>query len=293
MSSAVAFLRAMRPHQWIKNAFVLAPLVFSRHLLSPGDGWRAIVAAGCFCLLSGAVYLYNDVRDVEADRAHPQKRRRPVAAGELSIRAALRGASMLAIVALLLAFWLEPWTGVAALAYGTLNLLYTVWLKHVAFVDVSCIAAGFVLRVWAGASAIAVPLTFFLGACTALLALLLGLGKRVHELAWADRAHSTATRASLAGYRVSSLRAALFVVSALTVAVYVAYTLAPNTVAYFGTRQLPLTAPFPALGIARFLRLALAPRGAESPTDRMLRDPVVLSSLLGWCITVYLVVYGR
>ncbi|MCW5809099.1 MAG: UbiA prenyltransferase family protein [Deltaproteobacteria bacterium] len=294
MSAATALLRTLRPHQWVKNVFVAAPLVFSRHLTDGAYVLRTALAVAAFCALSGAVYAFNDVRDVEADRAHPTKCARPIACGQLSERAALIAAGLLAAAALAGCFALAPRLALIAAAYLAQNVVYSIKLKQVAFVDVLLIATGFLLRVLAGAAAIDVPASGWLLVCTALLAIFLGLGKRAHELAWAERSNSKATtRAALAGYRLPVVRVAMLGIAAVTCAAYVAYTLDARTIAFFGTDRLVLSAPFVALGIARFLVLALwRPRGAESPTEAMVKDPWFLLVLAAATATILYVIYG-
>jgi decaprenyl-phosphate phosphoribosyltransferase len=293
MGAAVALLRTIRPQQWVKNVFVAAPLVFSRHLTDPSFVLRTGVAVLAFCLLSGAVYAYNDVRDVEADRAHPKKKHRPIAAGELSERGALISAAVLALVALGACVALSVELAVYAALYLVQNVAYSVRLKHIAFVDVLVIASGFFLRVLAGAAAIDVPKSEWLLLCTALLALFLGLGKRAHELAWAERSGSaTATRAALAGYRLPVVRSWMLVLAAITAGAYVAYTLDERTVTFFGTDRLIWSAPFVCLGIVRFLFLALWWPKDDSPTEAMLKDPWFLLLLAGACGTILYIIYG-
>jgi decaprenyl-phosphate phosphoribosyltransferase len=290
---ARALVRTLRPRQWVKNVFVAAPLVFARQLDEPSHAIRAALAVAAFCALSGAVYAFNDVRDVAADRAHATKRLRPVAAGELSERAALAWAAALAILALagcLAVRW--QLAGFAAL-YLAQNLAYSLGLKQVAFLDVGLIASGFLLRVLAGAAAIDVPASRWLLLCTALIALFFGLGKRGHELTWAAQTQRVATtRAALAGYRIEVVRILMIVLAALTSAAFIAYTLAPHTIEFFGTSRLVYVAPFAVLGMARFLMLALWRGGAESPTDAMLRDPWFLTVLVGATATTIYVIYG-
>ncbi|HEY1813066.1 MAG TPA: UbiA prenyltransferase family protein [Kofleriaceae bacterium] len=290
-----ALLRTIRPRQWVKNVFVAAPIVFSRHLEDRGYLIREAIAVLAFCLVSGAVYAFNDVRDVAADRLHPTKKHRPIAAGELSERAALASAVVLAVVAIagcIAVRWeLAVWTTV----YAAQNIAYSVRLKHVAFVDVLLLTSGFLLRVLAGAAAIDVPPSGWLLVCTALIALLLGLGKRAHELAWARSSggpNTTATRAALSGYRLEVVRPAMYVLAVATCAAYAAYTLDAHTVELFGTRDLIYSTPFVALGIARFLSLALwAPR-LDSPTDAMLRDRWFMLDLSAATATVLYIIYG-
>src|SRR5688572_14190732 len=154
MTAAAALLKTLRPHQWVKNLFVAAPLVFSRHLLEPAYVLRSAIAVLAFCALSGAVYCFNDVRDVEADRAHPKKKHRPIASGALSESAAMSSAGILAAGALAAGFILDWRLGLYAAIYLAQNIAYSIKLKHVAFLDVSLIATGFILRVLGGAAAI-------------------------------------------------------------------------------------------------------------------------------------------
>lgn len=295
-SPVLAFVKTIRPHQWVKNVFVAAPLVFARHLTEPAYLWRVGVAVLVFSLLSGAVYTFNDVKDVDADRAHPKKKHRPIAAGHLSERHALTAAAILAAIALSGAFWLSWKLGVVAAIYGAQNVAYSVRLKHVAFVDVGLIALGFILRVLAGAFAIAVPASGWLLLCTALLATFLGFGKRGHELAWAEKqgqASTSRTRAALSGYSLPPLRVAMYLLAVGTCAAYVAYTLDAHTIEMFQTERLVLSAPFVALAIGRFLSLALWHPKDESPTEAMLKDPWFLLALAAAVATIVYVIYGH
>jgi decaprenyl-phosphate phosphoribosyltransferase len=293
--SVLALVRTVRPHQWIKNGFVIAPLVFAKRLEDGTALTRSLIAFAAFCALSGAVYAFNDVRDVDADRAHPIKKNRPIAAGQLSERAALIAAGVLAVAGLATAFVLDWRCGTCASIYLAQTTAYSVRLKHVAFVDVIMVATGFLLRVLGGAYAIPVPASHWLLICTALLALFFGLGKRAHELAAVLKSGGKVgeTRASLAGYHPSVLRAAMLVLGAATAVAYVLYTRDPHTVAFFGTDRLVWSAPFPAIGITRFLVLALWRPKADSPTEAMLRDPLSLATLVAWAGVVIYILYGR
>ncbi len=290
----LALVRTLRPHQWIKNAlFVPAALVFSRHLTEPAYLARTAIALAAFCLISGAVYTFNDVRDVEADRLHPTKRHRPIAAGELSERAALTWAAALAVIALGACLAVRWQLAAITAIYLVQNIAYSVGLKRIAFVDVLLIASGFLLRVLAGAVAIDVPASEWLLLCTGLLAVFFGFGKRAHELAWAARSGTTtATRASLAGYRIEVLRVAMIVLAVATSAAYVAYTLDARTVTLFGSDRLIYSAPFVALGILRFLFLALWSPRIDPPTEAMLKDPWFLLDLAAAIAVVLYIIYG-
>ena len=292
-SRSVAILLTLRPQQWVKNLFVVAPLVFSKHLFDQTYVLRTTAATLVFCALSGAVYAFNDVRDAAADRVHPVKRRRPVAAGDLPKTTALLVAALLAMVALGGAALLSFRFAGAAIAYLGVNLAYSLWLKQVAFVDVLLIGGGFLLRVLGGALVIEVPPSPWLLVCTALLAMMLGFGKRAHELLLALRSgrEAAATRAALAGYRAATLRWALGGLALATCVAYAAYTQDDRTVEFFGTRQLVWTLPFCIFGIVRFLGLALWRPRVHSPTEAMLRDWAFLLNIALWGAAVLTIIY--
>ncbi len=292
-STALALVRTLRPRQWVKNLFVVAALVFAKKLTDPALALRTGLAVLAFCLLSGAVYAFNDVRDLEADRRHPIKRHRPIASGALDRKLALAMAAGLAAAALLVCALVSWRLALVAAGYLVNNLAYSLGLKRIAFLDVLLIAGGFLLRVWAGALAIDVPVSPWLLACTGLLACFFGFGKRAHELIQAEGGEQAAhdTRASLAGYRVRTLRFALVLLAGATVAAYALYTQDDHTVRFFGTRALVVTVPFSALGIFRFLQLAVWRPREESPTDAVLRDWPFLVNLAVWGAVVIAIIY--
>jgi 4-hydroxybenzoate polyprenyltransferase len=285
-----ALLLTLRPKQWVKNLFVLAPLVFSKNLLNTGQLARALAGALLFCLLSGAVYLINDVLDIEKDRAHPRKCLRPIPSGQLPIRTAKLAAVALCAMALGGGLFLGPAFATVALAYFALNLAYSLQLKHQAFLDVLSIATGFLLRVIAGAFAIRVPASPWLLVCTGLLACFLGFGKRAHELQ-SSGGRAEQQRAVLARYRIEHLRFALRALALLTILAYFTYTQSQHTVSEFDTRAMAFTTPFIGVGVIRFLRLVDGRPRAESPTEEMLRDPVFLVNLALWVASVTFIIY--
>ncbi|MCG8421658.1 MAG: decaprenyl-phosphate phosphoribosyltransferase [Proteobacteria bacterium] len=293
MSTPSAILVTLRPHQWVKNLFVVAPLVFSKHLFDPDHALRTAAATAVFCALSGAVYTFNDLRDVAADRLHPIKKNRPIAAGQLGEHTALTIAMILATAALVGSALLSLGLFAATAGYAAINLAYSAWLKQIAYVDVCLIAAGFLLRVIGGGLAIDVPISAWLIACTGLLALLLGFGKRAHEVALAGQrgVEPAQMRKALAGYRAASLQWLMVVLALATVAAYALYTQDPRTIAFFGTRALVWTLPCCLIGIARFLQLALWHPRLRSPTDAMLRDWLFLINIALWGAIVLVIVY--
>jgi decaprenyl-phosphate phosphoribosyltransferase len=296
-----ALVKTLRPHQWVKNVFVLAPMffhkdVFLRTALGPALNLtvtgRAAAATGVFCLLAGAVYTINDLVDVEADRVHPIKRNRPIASGRVPEPVARAMAVALVVASIGLAYWLAPALSIVACVYFAENLAYSFKLKKVAFLDVGLIAFGFVLRVLAGGIATDVHVSGYMLACTALLALFLGFGKRRHELALENAGKQ---RAALEAYTARSLTIALAVTGSATALTYVAYTLDPAARAAFNSNYLWLTAPFVAFGILRFLLLVSGRAGrglrAESPTQEMLRDVPFVLNLVVYAIVMMAIVY--
>ena len=251
---------------------------------------NAAVAFVLFSLLSGCVYLLNDIVDVESDRAHPTKCRRPIAAGRLSLRAARMALAGLLIVTVSAAFTLSIEFAAVGMAYFTLNVGYSFALKHVPFVDVIIIASGFILRLFGGAFAIDVPLSIWLGACTFLLAMYLGLGKRKHELmAVSGGGHKT--RRVLARYDLGKVRVTMVVLAILTTGAYSAYTLLGETAAMFDPRTLVWTIPFVLIGLVRFNALTGRVEQGRSPTDLMLTDGLFIANLLAWGAAVVFLVY--
>ena len=296
MKTARAMMATLRPHQWVKNLFVAAPLVFGKKLTEPDALAMTAAAVAVFCALSGAVYAMNDVLDVERDRAHLTKCRRPVASGQLSARAALGLAFVLAATAIAVAAALSLPLAVIAGSYLTINILYSVKLKEVVFVDIMTIATGFLLRVLGGAYAAAVSPSLWLLACTALLAAFLALGKRAHELAHAaaSTAHPVGkTRAVLVRYQLAQVRLGLYVLAVAASVAYVLYTRSSHTIWFFGTDRMLWTAPFCVVGIGRFLVLVTrTPRG-NGPTDEMLRDWPFIANLAAWGAAVLGIIYWR
>ncbi len=289
--SAVAnLIVSLRPDQWTKNLIVFAALIFAVKLLDPAALALASAAFLIFCVLSGCVYLINDVSDREADRRHPLKRLRPIASGALGAGTALAWAVGLSVVALAAAYALRPLFALTAAAYLALFALYTRTFKHVVILDVMVIAIGFVLRAVAGGLVIGVPVSDWLLVCTILLALFLGLAKRRHEITMlADGA--SGHRRILEEYDPYLLDQMIAIVAAATLVVYIIYCASPETAERFGTRLLVLTTPFPIYGIFRYLYLVHRQHGGGSPSDLLMRDRPLLSCVALWGIAVVLIIY--
>ena len=288
---AVSLFLSLRPSQWTKNLIIFAALLFSERLLDPGSVGRALAAFAIFCALSGAVYLVNDVLDREADRTHPLKRHRPIAAGLVPVPVALGVAGVLGAGSLLAAVQLRPAFAVIGAVYVGLLALYSGPLKHIVIIDVLTIAVGFFLRAAAGAVVLGVTISHWLLIMTILLALFLALSKRRHELVLlADTA--TTHRRILQEYSPYLLDQMISVVTASTLVTYAIYTVSADTVEKFGTSLLGLTLPFPLYGIFRYLYLVHQKEGGGSPSDMLLADRPLLICVALWAATVALIIYG-
>lgn len=283
------WIALVRPHQWIKNLFVIAPLLFSGLLL---DGQAVLAAAGAFgvfCLLASGVYVVNDVADVEADRAHPTKRERPIAAGRIAPRSAVVLGLLLWAVALPAAWSIRPALLAISATYLFLNLLYSFGLKRVVILDVFAIAAFFILRLLAGAAAINVTPSIWLLLCGGLLALYLGFAKRRHELSLVG-AGSSKSRSVLAEYGKPFLDQMSIVLLSVTVVSYIMYTVSPDKVAESGY-ALAASVIFVLYGVFRYLYL-VHQRDEGSPTETLLEDRSLTVAVLLWAAYCGTVIYG-
>lgn len=281
---------SLRPEQWTKNLVVFAGLIFGLKLADAAAVGLAAAAFAVFCALSGVVYLINDITDREADRRHPLKARRPIAAGTLPVPVAGAAAATLGAGAVAVAFVLQPWFGWVAVAYVALQLAYSGPLKQIVIIDVLTIAMGFVLRAVAGAVVIVVPISHWLLVCTILLALFLALSKRRHELVLlADGAAEH--RPILGEYSPYLLDQMIGVVTASTLIAYTFYCISPETIEKFGTDLMGLTVPFPLYGIFRYLYLVHQREGGGSPSEMLLNDRPLLVCVGLWALAVVIILY--
>jgi 4-hydroxybenzoate polyprenyltransferase len=284
-------LISLRPRQWTKNLLVFAGLIFGQKLLERGALERATAAFAIFCVLSGVIYLINDLRDREADRLHPDKARRPIASGALPPSAAAISAVVLGSGGLLAAFALDLEFGLVALAYVALLGVYSAGLKHIVILDVLTIAVGFVFRALAGALVIDVPFSHWLLLLTLLGAMFLALSKRRAELvSLSDDAPGH--RRILAEYSPYLLDQMVGVVTASTLLAYAFYTISPETVTKFGTDHLLYTVPFLLYGIFRYLYLVHRREGGANPSELRVTERPLLACVALWVLAVVLIVYG-
>lgn len=282
-------IRAMRPRQWAKNVFVFVAILFDRQLIQIDSLLRVAAAFVLLCLLSSAVYLFNDLQDIESDRRHPTKRYRPLPAGQLSTRAAWMAAVLLAGGSLLAGYLVSPSLAAIFLLYIVLQIAYTVWLKHVALIDVLAVASGFVLRIAAGVVVIDVqrfsPWLYVFGG---FLALFIALGKRRHELSLLGREAGN-HRAILEDYTIELIDKLLGIVTTSAIVAYSLYT--------FLSEGLPennfmmLTIPFIMYAIFRYLFLIHIRHEGGTPEDIFLRDRPLQATIAVWGLIVFVALY--
>lgn len=281
-----ALIKSLRPKQWVKNLFLYAGWLFSvgDRVLSLDNELRLFgtVTYGfaMFCLLSSAVYLLNDVVDVEADRRHPKKKDRPIASGTLPIPVALLAALVLLAAGAALSFMLSAPFGIVAIIYFLIFVLYSTALKRIIILDTMIIALGFVLRAVAGAIAINVEISAWLVICTVFLALFLGFAKRRSELVVLG-SNAAEHRGTLAHYSVPLLDQFLVICSTLAIISYSLYTISPRAVQVFGADFL-LTLPFVFFGIFRYLYLVVQENRGGDPASVLLADPPLLTTVVLW-----------
>jgi len=281
----------MRPRQWTKNLLVFAALIFSQNLSNLPMVSDATIAFIIFCLLSGSVYTLNDLLDVKQDRTHPKKSQRPLASGKLQPPIAIVSGSILVLLSLANAFWLNTNFGFIALGYFILQIAYSTALKHIVILDVLAVSIGFVLRAIAGAEVINVPISSWLLVCTILLALFLSLGKRRHEIILLED-NAADHRKILFEYSPALLDQMISVVTASTVVAYALYTMSAETITKFQTDNLKYTIPFVLYGIFRYLYLIHQKSEGGSPEKILLNDRPLLINIILYLLTVWFFTYA-
>ena len=285
-----ALIKTMRPRQWTKNGFIFFGLIFDKQLFMLEPFLRTMAGFFLFCLISSAVYLFNDIADVEADRNHPEKKSRPIASGTLPVRVASIAAMLLAFLAIPLGYLLSPLFALILAAYLFINLLYSRWLKHEAILDVLIISSGFVLRVAAGVVLISPVERFspWLYMITVLFSLYIGLGKRRAEMNLLAQGAS-AHRKVFDGYTIPLLDQYITIVSGMTIVAYSLYTFsAPNLPE---NQSMMLTIPFVVYGIFRYLQLIQIGHAAGAPDEVALKDRPLQITVLLWGLTVSAIFY--
>ncbi len=283
-------IRLARPTQWVKNGIILLALIFANTVFEQHRVILSLIAISIFCLLSSAVYTFNDIIDDESDRQHPQKKNRPIASGKVSKAQASIMTVLLVSVGLIGAWELNINFFITAISFLLLNLLYTLWLKNIVILDVLAIAMSFLIRAYAGAFAIDVPVSSWMLSNTLLLALFLGLGKRRHELVTLED-DAISHRQSLTHYSPYLLDQLIGVVTPAVLVMYMLYSFSPEVSAERGTSYLFVTVPFVVYGLFRYLYLIHKEDKGGSPTHVLIGDMPILITVLLWLLTACTVLY--
>ncbi len=280
----------MRLQQWIKNLFIFAALIFSANLFNLRDLIYTVLGFLFFSLSASGVYIINDIADLEKDKLHPLKSRRPLPSGRISKSLALVASVLLLLIGLIGSFYLSPNFAVIIILYVIINLIYSFKVKEIVILDVMTISAGFVLRVVSGAVLINVPTSEWLIICTVLLSLFLGFSKRRHELILLEN-HAISHRSVLQDYSPIFLDQMISIVTATTVMSFALYTISEETVRKFGTTHLIYTVPFVLYGIFRYLYLVHKKEEGGNPAKLALTDLPLLVNIILWFICVTLIIY--
>lgn len=285
----MAYIKLLRPKQWIKNLFVVAPLIFAKHIFEYNYVIRVLAAFVLFCCISSSVYVLNDIIDCEKDRLHPKKKNRPIASGIIS---KIEGGIVIAILlplVLFVSFYMDIYFGFAVLLYFLNNLLYSFKIKHMVILDVMSIAVGFLLRVIGGALVIRVYISPWILLCTLLLSLFLGFSKRRNELVvLANGAENH--RKILEEYSLEFIDNMLSIVTASTVMAYSLYTFSTNS----GNYNMMITIPFVLYGIFRYQYIIYKKKEGGSPEETVLSDiPLIVSIVLWGIVSVVILYFGN
>jgi 4-hydroxybenzoate polyprenyltransferase len=289
-SKLSALWAVARPYQWVKNGIVVAPLIFGQKLFDVRDFALTVLAVVAFCTISSTGYIINDIADRETDRRHPEKRNRPLASGELTVSEASRLAAGLAIVSLVMSVLLGPAFLLVAVFYVAMQLSYSLFLKRLVIVDVVAIAIGFVLRAFAGGAAIHVEVSPWLVFITFVLALLLALARRRHELIVLGPGAS-AHRDTLDHYSVRLIDQMISIVAGATLVGYMIYTASPDVERKLHAPYLYVTVPFVVIGILRYLYLIHERQEGGDPARLLLKDRMLLLSVLLWIAADIVLLY--
>ncbi len=290
-------IRLIRPHQWLKNMFVLTPLFFDRHATDWCYVRPCMLAFLAFCMAASGVYCFNDIHDADADRRHPVKRLRPVASGAVSkplAYAVMAALWMLAFVLMALGSFgsrgAQAGLAVTLLLYVMLNVAYTVRLKHIAILDVFIIATGFVLRTVAGGLSTGISLSHWIVLITFLLALFLSLAKRRDDVAIFE-ASGVTTRRAAGRYNMDFLMAAIGIMGSVTIMCYILYTVSDDVVSRVGSPYLYATSVFVLAGILRYMQVTFVDHQSGSPTQVLLRDHFIHACIVGWIAVFAIILY--
>ena len=288
------YIQLLRPLQWLKNAFVFAPIFFSNHLLEMNYLMPTFIVFASFCLISSSIYCFNDLKDAEADRQHPKKCHRPIASGKVPVKG---GYAMMAIC-LIGAFALlplvksnnTPYLYLIIGGYWLMNIAYCIKLKQYAIIDISIIAIGFVMRVLIGGFAAAIWVSQWLVLMTFLLALFLALTKRSDDFSIYEQTGKK-PRVSITGYNKEFINEAIAIVSAIMMVCYIMYTMSEEVIARMGSKYLYLTSGWVFVGLLRYMQKTIVYCESGSPTKSLVKDHFIQFCILGWLTSFFVIIY--
>lgn len=284
------YIHLLRIHQYIKNLFIFAPIFFALEITNVDLMLRSFIAFIGFSLCASAVYIFNDYQDMEDDQLHPDKKNRPLAAGQVSVKNAFSILAILLISGLALTYWLSSTAGLVLFAYIISNVLYSLKLKHVAIVDVSQIALGFIFRIFIGAIVTDIPLSEWIVIMTFLLALFLALAKRRDDVLIYTQTGKK-MRKVIDGYNLAFLDTAMSVMSAVVIVAYLIYITSAELAQKADTGYLYLTSAFVVLGVLRYLQVTLVEENSSSPTKIILKDTFMQVCIICWLLTFVWLLY--
>jgi len=290
----IHYIKLLRPLQWIKNIFVFAPVFFSNHLLEIDFLVPTFIVFASFCLISSSVYCFNDLRDVEADRLHPQKCRRPIASGKVSVK----GGYGMMVICLVGAFTLLRFCNsintlylhIIIGTYWIINIAYCIKLKQYAILDVSIIAIGFVMRVLVGGLSVDIWISHWLVLMTFLLALFLALTKRSDDFTIFENTGKK-PRVSITGYNKEFINEAIAIVSAITVVCYIMYTMSEEVMSRMGSQYLYLTSGWVLIILLRYMQKTIVYGESGSPTKSLVKDHFIQICIIGWILSFFVIIY--
>lgn len=288
------YIHLLRPLQWLKNGFVFAPIFFSSNLLKWEFFWPTLIVFMAFCLISSAIYCFNDLRDVEADRLHPKKRLRPIASGAVSVRS---GYAMM-IICTIGAFVLLPFAQSVNLPYlylilaiyWLMNVAYCLWLKQYALIDVTIIAIGFVMRVLIGGLTTDIWISHWLVLMTFLVTLFLAFTKRNDDYRIYEQT-GLKPRVSITGYNKTFINEATAIIASVTLVCYIMYTMSEEVIARMGTRYVYLTSGWVLAGMLRYLQNMIVFGLSGSPTKSLVKDHFIQFCIVGWIASFFVTIY--
>ncbi|MEW5822319.1 MAG: decaprenyl-phosphate phosphoribosyltransferase [Cyanobacteriota bacterium] len=284
------YLSLLRPHQYLKNLFIFMPLIFSLNITNIELALKSLIAFIAFSLIASAIYIINDIKDLNEDKNHPTKKLRPITSGKITVNNALKIMSVLLCSGLSIAYILNIYFLLILSGYLIMNLLYSFKLKHIAIIDIIIIAVGFVLRVFSGAIVINVPASEWLIIMTFLLALFLALAKRRDDVLLSTT-ENIQTRKNIDGYNLDFINASMIIMASIVIVAYIMYTVSNQTLEKFNSEYLYLSTIFVITGLIRYLQITLVENNSGSPTNILIKDRFLQITIILWLVTCSLMIY--